>query len=148
MDWDESSFEQHLAALQQQVPDMPIGRLLASSSSLAGMLLSCHDVSQLSGSVVRHGGYLLIAPHFMHISVQEELELSSVVGGESLSSSNDRQSMLRFNVYGSPKHARGEAHTTGFLNYCDDKDIMLLMRLDARPDSEVDLMPVAVLPPR
>jgi hypothetical protein len=71
--WDGSSFGRHLAALQQELPDMPIGLLLSSSSSVAGVLLSLRDTSQLQGHVVRHAGYLIIAPCFTNINVQEVL---------------------------------------------------------------------------
>jgi hypothetical protein len=69
--WDGPSFERHLAALQQELPDMPIGLLLSSSNRLAGVLLSLRDASHLQGHVLRHGGYLIIAPYFSNISVQE-----------------------------------------------------------------------------
>jgi hypothetical protein len=53
-----TQFESHLAQLAQLVPEISPSDLLASSASLAGMLLSLCDVTgELEGHIHRVGGY-------------------------------------------------------------------------------------------
>lgn len=146
LDWDGPSFQRHLADLQQQLPDMPIGRLLASSSSLAGMLLSLHDVSQLDSCVLKHGGFLFIAPDFCNISVKEEVD--EVEGGGSADIGGKQQGTLVYHVYGCAKGLKHSAQSVSTRHSGDFQQPVLLMRLDARSPSDVGLMPIAILPPR
>uniref|UniRef100_A0A383VAC1 Uncharacterized protein n=1 Tax=Tetradesmus obliquus TaxID=3088 RepID=A0A383VAC1_TETOB len=146
LDWDGPSFERHLAALQQQLPEMPIGRLLASSSSLAGMLLSLHDVSNLDGCVLKHGGFLFIAPDFCNISVKEEVDAVEGVGASDLGSSG--HCTLVYHVYGCAREDEDAAQLASQTDGSKCGQPVLLMRLDARSPSDVGLMPVAILPPR
>lgn len=86
--WDEQSLAAHLNALQQQLPpcSTPITRLLTSSSSLAGYLLSLDDAQQLQGHVHSTHGYMLFAPDVTDIAVvQESTGYGNSTGGGSSS---------------------------------------------------------------
>jgi hypothetical protein len=144
--WDGPSFEHHLVELQHQMPQMPIGRLLASSSSLAGMLLSLPDASQLSGCVLEHGGYLIIAPHFCNISVREEVATPRSINA--FVQENERHNVLIYNVFGYTKDSTHKAHVGRSPHGCDDEQPILLMQLDGMSPRDKGLMPMAVLPPR
>ncbi|KAF8054588.1 SPP2 [Scenedesmus sp. PABB004] len=83
---DGAALAAHLAALQANVPDLPVAALLTSSISLAGAMLSLESPAALreQGWVVRRGGgYLVIAPHVRGLVLREEARAphGSAAGG-------------------------------------------------------------------
>lgn len=107
LQWNQQSFADHLTALQELVPEMSSSRLLTSSSSLSGYLLSLTDTHQLAGHIWRLHGYLILAPHVTDL-VMVEQQGQNMTGS---SSSGDRPVLA---VYGRCVHQQQQSEKSGF----------------------------------